>query len=202
MIFKYLSTSLIFLILFSQALFAQSTTDWQAFNETRLKKQKTAMTILGSWAVANIASGAILQTQTEGQTKYFHQMNLIWNTVNLAIAGSSLLAIRRTDITTLDAAASIKAQHSLQKVLLFNAGLDVGYIALGMWYIERGKNASTQKLIQRRKGYGKSIIIQGAFLLAFDLLTVRALTKDNIKIPALLDGLSFTGNGFYFKKMF
>lgn len=193
---------LICTIIFTQSVSAQTTTDWQAFNQTRLKKQKTAMTVLGAWAVANIASGAILQTQTKGEAHYFHQMNLIWNTVNLAIAGSSLLAIRRTDISTLDAAASIKAQHSLQKVLLFNAGVDVGYIMLGAWYIERGKNANTQKLINRRKGYGKSIILQGTFLLAFDLWTAKSLAKDNHKIPALLDGLSFTGNGFYFKKMF
>lgn len=199
---KYSFTLLLFLILGASALTAQQTTDWASFNQTRLKKQKTAMTILGSWAVANMASGAILQTQTEGEARYFHQMNLIWNTVNLAIAGSSLLAIRRTDISTLDAAASIKAQHSLQKVLLFNAGVDVGYMALGLWYIERGKNAPTQQKTDRRKGYGKSIILQGAFLFAFDLLTVRALTKDNHRIPKLLEGLSFSGNGLYFQKWF
>jgi hypothetical protein len=73
---------------------------------------------------------------------------------------------------------------------------------LGAWFIEGGKNASSQKTIYRRKGYGTSIIVQGALLIACDLLTVRALTKDNIKIPKLLEGLSFTGNGFYFSKVF
>jgi len=189
-------------ILTTHSLLAQNALDWQTFNETRLKKQKKAMIILGSWSVANMASGAILQSTTDGEEKYFHQMNLIWNTVNFALAGSSLLMTRNKDVSNMNAAASIKAQHDLQKILLVNAGIDFGYIMLGAWYVERGKNASDTKTMNRQKGYGKSIILQGSFLLLFDAITAAALSRDNKKIPGLLGGLTFTGNGIAFQKTF
>ncbi len=40
-----------------------------------LKTQNTGMYILGSWAVANIATGAYGWSQFGGDSKYFHLMN-------------------------------------------------------------------------------------------------------------------------------
>ena len=53
----------------------------------------------------------------------------------------------------------------MQKLLLFNAGLDVGYMAFGGYLWEKGRNDGSQRLV----GYGQSLILQGAFLMAFDL---------------------------------
>jgi hypothetical protein len=51
--------------------------------------------------------------------------------------------------------------NSLRQVLLINAGLDVLYIAVGGWLWSR----ETPML----KGFGLAILIQGIFLLCFDL---------------------------------
>ena len=47
------------------------------------------MIVLGSWAALNIASGFIIAGQTQGEAKYFWQMNAYWNLINggLAVMG-------------------------------------------------------------------------------------------------------------------
>lgn len=154
------------------------------FNQTRLQKQKTAMTILGTWAVGNIAVGGILSTQQTGETKYFNQMNAGWNLVNLAIAGFGYYGALKGDPSTLDLYSSIHEQHKLQKLLLFNAGLDVGYVMGGLYLVERSKNTTDRP--ERLSGFGKSIMLQGGFLFAFDLITYFTLASDNEMIQPLL----------------
>lgn len=54
----------------------------------------------------------------------------------------------------------------MQNFLLLNAGLDVAYIATGFYLKERAKNSSSP---ERLRGYGNSLLLQGGFLLAFDI---------------------------------
>ena len=173
------------------------------FNENRIKKQKRAMLVLGSWAVANMAAGAALQGNAEGTTKYFHQMNLGWNAINLTIAGLGYWGITRTDPSLFDLAQSIDGSHRFQKILLFNTGLDIGYMIGGAYLIERSKNTPIDKNPDRLKGFGQSIILQGGFLFAFDLATFLILSADNQAIPGLLGNLNFgiqpNGIGLSFK---
>ena len=76
---------------------AQQNSDLLAFNQLRLQKTQKAMTILGGWAVVNIGAGIALQANSSGEDKYFHQMNAIWNGINLAIALPGYFGARRTD---------------------------------------------------------------------------------------------------------
>lgn len=156
-----------FLLLLSSPLLAQS--DFlRDFNEQRLQKQKTGMLVLGSWAVVNIAGGLVLANNTDGVTKNFHLMNAGWNVINLGIAGLGYYGAMQTDPASFDLYASIQEQHKFQKILLFNAGLDLGYMAGGAYLIERSKNAS--KNADRLKGFGQAIVLQGAFLFVFDVV--------------------------------
>ena len=63
-----------------------------------------------------------------------------------------------------------QAQMSIDKIFLFNAGLDIGYIAIGAWMTERSKNVT--KNADLWKGFGRSIMFKGAFLFAFDVAMV------------------------------
>lgn len=159
------------------------------YNQDRLLKQKRAMIVLGSWAVANMAVGAGLQGNATGTTKYFHQMNLGWNAVNLTIAGIGYWGLTKVDAGSFDLAAGLQEAQRFQKILLFNAGLDVGYMMGGVYLMERSKNTPIDKNPDRLKGFGQSILLQGAFLFAFDLTTYLILANDNQTIPALLDQL-------------
>jgi len=63
---------------------------------------------------------------------------------------------------------TLREYHSFNKILLLNAGLDVGYVLGGLYLTERAKNLSKgQNML---KGYGQSIMLQGAFLFVFDLV--------------------------------
>jgi hypothetical protein len=154
------------------------------FNKEQAGINKTAFIVLGSWSAANIITGIAGQAHTSGQAKYFHQMNLIWGSVNLVIAGSGYIgAIRRN--TDLSLSGSLKQQSVIEKTFLFNAGLDLAYLAGGAYFIEKGKNNNPD----RNKGYGKSILLQGGALLLFDVIMYSTHNKHGKKLLTVLNGL-------------
>lgn len=127
----------------------------------------SGMYILGGWAVANIAGGAIGWANSTESAKYFHQMNLFWNTVNLGIAGFALHNNLNTDISVISADEMLAKHIKTENLYLINAGLDVVYIGTGFLLKHlSSKNLKKQDLL---KGYGNSVILQGGFLMAFDL---------------------------------
>ena len=182
-------------------LFSQ-TSDYLHFNQKRLNTTKTAMTVLGTWAVGNIAVGSVLQSRKTGEDKYFHQMNALWNGVNLALAGGALYSISRTDPAAFGLYETFNEQQKIQKILLFNAGLDVGYMSYGLYLRERSKHFSDPVKADKRRGWGKSIILQGAFLFVFDLGTYFVLAGNNEDLQRILEGFSFDGTGVGWRMRF
>lgn len=162
------------------------------FNQQSLSHQKTAMLTLGGWAVANMAIGAGLQGGSDGSTKHFHRMNALWNTVNLGIAGLGYLSAVKSDPANWDLATSLQKHHSFQKILLLNAGLDTGYIMGGLYLTERSKRPDVNQ--DQLKGFGQSIMLQGAFLMVFDLVNYFIASGRDGGIPMML-GLSKEGLG-------
>ncbi|MPR34466.1 DUF6992 family protein [Salmonirosea aquatica] len=161
-------------------------------NQGRLKVQTTGMWVLTGWSVANLAYGGIAAARTEGSTRYFNRMNVYWNVVNLGIAAPSLISsLRKKNSlpTTLD--ASIGELHSLEKTLLFNAGLDVAYLMGGLYLLERAKNTPDKH--DRFKGFGQSVLLQGGFLLLFDATNYLALRQSHRKAAEILKNVQFTG---------
>lgn len=122
------------------------------------------MKVLGGWAVANIAISSVAFYRTKGASRYFNQMNIFWNIVNLGFVGAGFYGAKEASPKQLTLVESIREQQKIEKILLLNAGLDVAYIAGGFYLHERGINKSSDRL----RGYGNSIILQGAFLLLFD----------------------------------
>jgi len=140
--------------------------EWQ---QDLAQMQRTGMIVLGSWAVGNMAVGGIGMAQTQGVPHYFHQMNLLWNTVNLGIAVGGYLGAASMDPVT--GSVEVLSQYGqFSKILLLNTGLDVAYVMTGLYLRERSGNVS--KHSRRLKGYGNSLMLQGGFLLAFDLVLV------------------------------
>ncbi len=187
---KYLITST--LLCFSFLAWNQSSFLLD-FNQTRLQKQQNAMKILGSWAVGNIALGAALANRAEGEVKHFHQMNAGWNVINLVIAGFGWYGVSKIDPSSFDLYTTVQEQHKFQKILLFNAGLDIGYMLGGAYLIERAKNTTERP--ERLKGFGKAIVLQGAFLFTFDVITCVAISSDNKNLAPILNSLSLSPDG-------
>ncbi len=173
-------------LLIFQTVQSQSA-DLVKFNHNRNQINQYAMITLGSWAVGNMAVNGLLYRSGEKDRKYFYQMNIAWNAVNLAIAGFGLYGALNPD-STLTLFESIKQQANIEKILLFNAGLDVGYIMTGFYLKEKAQ--SSLKHHDRFKGYGNSLVLQGGFLFLFDV-TVHFIQAGNHELmKKLLDHVS------------
>lgn len=163
-------------------------------NEERISKEKKGMLILGSWALGNMVWGGIAANKAIGREKGFHQMNIYWTSVNLLIAG---LGYYRASEATADLGLweTINEQQHIEKVLLVNAALDVGYMAGGLFLMERGKSLNRDQWV----GFGESVIMQGAFLMVFDLIMYRFQRQNSKVLPKFFEQLSISGSGVSFK---
>ena len=168
-------------------------TNLNAYNKERERITKTGIKVLAGYSAANIIYGSIAAGQATGSNKYFHEMNAIWNSITLGITGIGLLAAKKEG--TLSYGESLKKQQHLEKLFLFNAGLDVAYIVGGAYLKERAKTTTKNPL--RLKGYGESVMLQGGVLLLFDGVMYaihnrhgKALAKMGEKVQ-----LGATGNG-------
>jgi hypothetical protein len=185
-------TPLILLLFVALPMFSQEIS-WQEFNEERLRINRVGMQVLGGWAIANFAISGISVWQSTGEVKAFHQMNLGWNAVNITLATFGYFNALNGD-TDLGSIESIRAHESIMRIFLFNAGLDLGYIMGGAYLVERSKNVT--KNSERLSGFGKSIIMQGAFLMLFDgIMYFAHLHHENNQLAQLISGLSFGPQG-------
>ena len=110
--------------------------------------------VLGRWAAASVLVGTPLLLRP--RTRRFGRQTVAWGVVDGAIAyvGSR----RRTAKGPTDPAR-------LCRILLLNAGLDVGYCAAGAWLVRR----------TRWRGDGLAVLVQGTFLLVLDATAARAV---------------------------
>jgi sulfite exporter TauE/SafE len=136
--------------------------------QSRNQLTKGAMVTLGTWAIANIATGFIVASQTSGETRYFWLMNSYWNFINLSLAVPGYLGALRMASMKIGFAQNVESQLAIEKLYVFNFGLDLAYMAGGLYLGERGKTEKDLKKSQQFSGYGNSIVLQGAFLLLMD----------------------------------
>ncbi len=101
------------------------------------------------WSLASLGTAAVgLYLQSKEIWRSFWFMSAMWGLIDGGLAWSAMI---RTPPTP----------ASLAPVLRFNAGLDVLYLVAAGWLLSR----KTPRL----KGFGLAVLVQGGFLLAFDL---------------------------------
>lgn len=134
---------------------------------------------LAAWSLVSIAGGAAAaragQVRGSRALRAFGGQNAGWGAVDLAIAGFGEMR-RRSRMATLadpqDRQVQERELRSLRRILLVNAGLDVGYIAAGLgglaWSLRRAGRPTLA-------GHSAAVVVQGGFLLAFDTLHARAV---------------------------
>jgi hypothetical protein len=144
----------------------------------RIDITRNYMTALGAWGLLNVVQGSISATNTVGPEHYFHQMSAYFNTVNVGIAVAGFLGIKKQLLKSNTSATEIQAQRKIQKILLINSALDVGYFATGILL----RNNGIKNLNPKTQGYGGSIMLQGAFLLVYDLLQYGAHHKNSKRL--------------------
>ena len=160
------------------------------FGKQQQRTTKAGMLVLGSWAVGNFASSGLSLNALEGSRYYFHQMNILWNTVNITLAGIGYYQAARKDANSISLVKTVKNHHSLRRKLLFNAGLDVAYVVGGLYLLEKAKNESEQA--ERWQGYGRSVILQGAFLLTFDTVLYLIVRSQAESLNSIMEKLTIS----------
>ncbi|OEJ99677.1 DUF6992 family protein [Roseivirga misakiensis] len=186
---KYLLVISIF-TLFTFDAVAQ-TSELTEFNQERLHVNKIGMMVLGGWALGNMATnGVLLRNPSSNEQAHFYRMNIFWNVVNLALAVPGFRHSIITDPSSLSLAETTAEFHQMSKIVLMNAALDVAYITGGYLMREMAKTRPNKQDILR--GYGKSLILQGGFLLAFDAVLFLALQSKSKGLTSLLDKVTIT----------
>ena len=84
----------------------------------------------------------------------------------------------------------MRAQLRTEKLYLFNAGLDVAYLATGLYLLEKGRNPTAAGSPDRWRGYGQSLLLQGGFLLLFDGFQYATHHRHSQKLYPLLSRVS------------
>ncbi|GAB2772969.1 hypothetical protein GCM10027275_14910 [Rhabdobacter roseus] len=125
--------------------------------------------VLLGWAVANLLLGGGGMFLSAGQFHHFLHMNAAWGSINLVVA--IILWYKNAHHRPM-AAATERYAH-FKRLLLVNVGLDLGYLVVAYWFLQ--KAALSEAFGDYFRGFGHSIFLQGTVLLACDLVSLSIL---------------------------
>ena len=192
---KYTITLIALLISAGQPASAgiTDTSTFSLLNARRIHTDMTGMRVLAGWGLLNAAGGiAGIATAMDDEWKHFHQMNAAWGIINLSIAGLGYLGARRELKKQYSPAQALHRYEATKRLYLLNAGLDGLYIATGAVLTEYARRAGDADLY---RGFGKSLILQGAGLLLFDVTMFTAHHHRDKGWYRALQGVCMTGDG-------
>ncbi len=155
------------------------------FNKEKTNITRQSMAVLAGWGGINLVYSGIAAGSASGSNQYFHRMNLIWGGVNFSVGTLGYLFTKSTH--GLDYSETLGKQMALEKIYLFNTGLDVAYIVGGFYFNERANNIPEKH--DRFKGYGKSFMLQGSALFLYDGIMYFIHHRHGRKIYHLADNI-------------
>ena len=62
-----------------------------SFEKKRVNITKKSMMVLAGWSAVNMVTSAFATKNNNDEMRYFHQMNVLWNGVNIGIAALGYL---------------------------------------------------------------------------------------------------------------
>ena len=148
----------------------------------RLDRQLTSL--LGAWGAASVVVGQVLGRSADaGQANWrkgFARQQIGWGAVDLVIAGIGAYRGRGEQ--------SPEELRKLHRILLINAGADVGYLAGGLLMLSRSEEIAERfprADAETVRGDGAGILVQGGFLLLLDTVyAVRTRVGDQAVLTA------------------
>jgi len=168
--------------------------DTKTYMQKKQHISKTGMITLTSWAGVNIVTGTAGWIATEGESKYFNQMNVLWNVVNLGIALPGLISANKSIPENTSMGKLISEQYRSEQLYLINTSLNVVYIGSGMAMKALSKDYPNNEA--RLQGFGNSLLLQGGFLFVFDIVQYfRHRTQRKNANDLFIDRLSLSSNG-------
>ena len=146
-----------------------ATAELAALFETRELVLGRGLAVLAAWVILNLVVSGYYLTKADRRYEpfYFHGMNVSWGLVNACLACWGILHLHFVAPKGLQAAELLQTQLFNENLFLLNAGLDVAYIMTGA-YLRALAHTPGQTRPARLLGFGKSLWVQGGFLLVFD----------------------------------
>ncbi|HRW47356.1 MAG TPA: hypothetical protein P5333_07540 [Caldilinea sp.] len=126
------------------------------------KFQRTVSNRLLLWSVLSIAAGALLQATRSPFWRAFGQQAIGWGAIDAALALFGRRGLARKVQRGYAPAEAATDLRNLRRLLWFNAGLDVLYVAGGLALFRRAD--------ETQRGHGAGIVLQGLFLFKFDAI--------------------------------
>lgn len=139
---------------------------FHAIATEQLKLNMDGMMVLLVWAIGNIIVGLLLANHHKKSAvqRSFYMGNAVWNIVNALIAIVTMVMLSNTVPGYMQLKEIIYRFFTFEKLLLFNLGLDIAYVAIGSFLVERGKHIRKPSF----EGYGRALWVQGGFLFLLD----------------------------------
>ena len=138
---------------------------------------------VAAWGGANVLGGlALVWASSRSGTStqwHFGAMSAGWGVVNVGIAAGGLLA---SGPPPAEPGALLEVERQFHDILLFNLGLNVAYSAVGATML--GASYYGIDNIGRWRGFGASLVLQGAGLLVLDGI---AFFASRSRLSSLLD---------------
>jgi hypothetical protein len=156
--------------------------------QQRLSQQQSAMAVLLGWGLVNVAAGAAIAASSPGY-RDFGYMTAGWGLVNAGIAAFSLYSGPPFDPASVSIAEYLRDEQLFNRILAVNSGLNVAYIGVGASMARWGSSS-------RIRQFGSAIIIQGAFLMAFDALLLWHSAARLGDALIFVDSLAFIDIGY------
>lgn len=133
--------------------------------------QRRVLRPLLHWGMGSSVAGAVLTLLPNEYWRQIGTQAFTWGVINsaLAFAGrrSALLKAEESFAGDMRESQEHAEAEQFHRILMFNAGLDVAYIAIGMLVAQHYAQQP------RRRGLGHGIVVQGLFLLIFDSWLAR-----------------------------
>ena len=165
----------------------------EMFNQERYQLDKKLMLTLAGWSTTNVMVGAYGWATTSHEAKYFHQMNVMWSGVNLALSIPGYFKAKKGN-SHLSFSETYTVQSRTEKVFLFNTALDLTYITTGFYLKQRA--LTDQGNYHRFRGWGNSLIFQGGFLFLFDMAATLLHSRHRKqKLDGFLSQIELSENG-------
>jgi multidrug transporter EmrE-like cation transporter len=152
------------------------------FDQQMLQLSRLHATVLGFWASLNVVTGGILTFMHPGEvgSLAFHTMNLSWGFINGGIAAFVYFHTKKSAARPKMLLRRLNLQRHVEKVLLFNVGLDLAFVIAGIALYQRAFTVDAA-YPELWKGFGTSVLIQAAYLLIQDSVFYRLHQKNRKK---------------------
>jgi hypothetical protein len=137
--------------------------------------QHNRLDMLKVWGLINVALGWSASLSRDRLVRHVGFQAIAWGGIDALLAffgqqnaNQKAEETRRGKMPGKQIARDIRG---FRRLLLINAGLDVGYILGGLWLMVSARER------RERQGMGLGILIQGLFLLLFDALLAEEVRR-------------------------